>query len=97
MPAGSVLLMTGVWDNSAANPHNPDPTVDLPYGLASHEEMITGRFTLANATPMGYVVGSDAIPEVALESAARYQRRVSRSTSGQPTNKVTLEGRVTGN
>ena len=59
--------------------------------------MLTGRFTIANATPMGYVIGSGPIPEIALENAARYQRRVARSTSGQPTNKVTLEGRVLGN
>lgn len=94
MPAGTVLLLTGVWDNSEANPHNPDPTIDLPWGQASHEEMITGRFTIANATPMGYVVGTDPIPEIALENAARYQRTVERSTSGQTRNKVTLEGRV---
>jgi hypothetical protein len=56
--------------------------------------MLTGRFTVANATPMGYVVGRDPIPEIALEDAARYQRTVDRSTSGQPTAKMTVDGPV---
>jgi len=94
MPGGSVLHLTGTWDNSAGNPHNPDPTTEVRWGRATTDEMLTGRFTVANAKPMGYVVGQDPIPEIALEDAARYQRTVDRSTSGQPTAKRTVDGPV---
>ena len=94
MPGGSVLHLTGVWDNSAGNPHNPDPAADVRWGRATTDEMLTGRFTVANAKPMGYVVGRDPIPEIALEDAARYQRTVDRSTSGVWTSKRTAEGVV---
>ena len=94
MPGGSVLHLTGTWDNSAGNPHNPDPTTEVRWGRATTDEMLTGRFTVANAKPMGYVVGRDPIPEIALEDAARYQRTVDRSTSGRPTAKRTVDGPV---
>jgi hypothetical protein len=62
LPAGSTLHMTMWWDNSADNPHNPDHTRDVPYGLASIDEMMTARIFWARAEPIHHVVG-DPIPE----------------------------------
>jgi hypothetical protein len=42
LPGGSKIEFIGVWDNSAANPRNPDPTVDAMYGGRSSDEMYTG-------------------------------------------------------
>lgn len=36
---GSELQLTTVFDNSADNPYNPDPTVDVGWGLQSWDEM----------------------------------------------------------
>jgi hypothetical protein len=42
LPAGSRLHATGWFDNSVANPANPDPTVAVPWGPQTHEEMNVG-------------------------------------------------------
>jgi mono/diheme cytochrome c family protein len=42
LPAGSRLHVTGWFDNSVANPANPDPTVAVPWGPQTHEEMNVG-------------------------------------------------------
>ncbi|MHC4846168.1 MAG: redoxin domain-containing protein, partial [Planctomycetota bacterium] len=39
LPAGTKLIVTGTFDNSANNPDNPDPTVDVRWGLNSIDEM----------------------------------------------------------
>ena len=41
-PAGSTLRFTLWWDNSEDNPHNPDPTADVTWGLPTHAEMSQG-------------------------------------------------------
>lgn len=46
LPAGTKLSMDGHWDNSAANPFNPDPTVDVKWGLQAWEEMFGGTVYL---------------------------------------------------
>lgn len=54
VPAGSWLMVTGAFDNSAANPNNPDPTRAVAFGLQSWEEMFIGFFEAADvATPSG--------------------------------------------
>jgi hypothetical protein len=45
IPAGTTLLADAVYDNSADNPINPDPTVDVPFGLGSYEEMMYTFYT----------------------------------------------------
>ncbi len=40
LPAGTVLHMIGVHDNTAANPHNPDPTVWAGFGERSVDDML---------------------------------------------------------
>ena len=49
MPAGSKLVHRTVYDNSARNPGNPDPTREVPWGLQSWDEMLYGavQFTWA--------------------------------------------------
>jgi peroxiredoxin/mono/diheme cytochrome c family protein len=48
VPAGSWLLVTGAFDNSAANPANPDPTKFVTFGLQSWDEMFIGFFDAAD-------------------------------------------------
>jgi hypothetical protein len=46
-PKGTEFIMRSVHDNSAANPHNPDPNSDVKWGLYSKDEMAFsgGAFT----------------------------------------------------
>lgn len=44
---GDRLLWTGYFDNSAANPRNPDPTAEVTWGEQSWEEMMIGFFDVA--------------------------------------------------
>jgi hypothetical protein len=46
VPAGSWMLCTGAFDNSPANPHNPDPTVRVNWGPQTYNEMFMGFITL---------------------------------------------------
>ena len=45
LPAGSRLICTAHFDNSAANPANPDPTKKVRFGLQTYEEMMVGYYT----------------------------------------------------
>jgi hypothetical protein len=47
VPAGTWLLCTGGFDNSAGNPFNPDPTKRVKHGLQSFEEMFMGFMNVA--------------------------------------------------
>jgi hypothetical protein len=42
---GTKLLHTTWYDNSAANPGNPDPGREVPWGLQSWDEMLYGAFS----------------------------------------------------
>jgi hypothetical protein len=42
VPAGTLLEVHARWDNSADNPRNPDPTVDLAFGEGTDDEMLVG-------------------------------------------------------
>jgi peroxiredoxin len=42
VPAGTRIECVGVFDNSAANPNNPDPTQEVRWGDQSWEEMMLG-------------------------------------------------------
>lgn len=46
-PRGTQLVVTGVWDNSPGNRHNPDPKVDVKWGDQSWEEMLLAMVTLS--------------------------------------------------
>jgi hypothetical protein len=47
LPKGTVLTADGAFDNSANNPHNPDPKAAVQWGDQSFDEMMTGFFVLA--------------------------------------------------
>jgi hypothetical protein len=47
IPAGSRLLWTAYFDNSANNPSNPDPEAEVRFGEQSWEEMMIGFFDVA--------------------------------------------------
>ena len=53
LPAGTRIIIDGVYDNSDQNPGNPDPTVPARGGLQSWDEMFIGyiTYTLPNSTP----------------------------------------------
>jgi mono/diheme cytochrome c family protein len=44
LPAGTVLEVVAHFDNSKANPANPDPTQTVWFGLQTYEEMMIGYF-----------------------------------------------------
>jgi hypothetical protein len=48
IPAGSWLLVTGAFDNSADNPANPDPGRRVVFGEQSWDEMFIGFFEAAD-------------------------------------------------
>lgn len=45
IPKGTVVKCTGVFDNSASNPNNPDPSQSITWGQQSWDEMMIGFFT----------------------------------------------------
>ena len=45
LPAGSRVVVEGLFDNSEYNPGNPDPTVPAVGGPQSWEEMFIGYFS----------------------------------------------------
>jgi mono/diheme cytochrome c family protein len=62
LPAGSVLRFTLWWDNSEANPSNPDPTKNIRWGLPTHAEMSQGYMSFRRLREVDFRVG-DPIPE----------------------------------
>lgn len=51
MPAGTRLDVAMVFDNSADNPANPDPTKTVTWGLPTTDEMANAWFNYCNAEP----------------------------------------------
>jgi hypothetical protein len=47
LPKGTKIECTAHFDNSAKNPHNPDPTKEVRWGDQSWDEMMVGFFNLA--------------------------------------------------
>ena len=48
VPKGTKVELTGTWDNSEANPYNPDPSRVVTFGEATHEEMLFGGLEYTN-------------------------------------------------
>ncbi|MGH9592441.1 MAG: thiol-disulfide isomerase, partial [Bryobacteraceae bacterium] len=62
---GTRLLWNAWYDNSANNPRNPDPTVDVRYGFQSWEEMMVGFFDVAvdaNIDKPTFFIRSSRVP-----------------------------------
>lgn len=53
MPKGTRLKCTAVFDNSAENPNNPDPTRTVTFGEQTWDEMLIGFFQTGSVTPPG--------------------------------------------
>jgi len=51
MPAGSKIKLTTVFDNSADNPYNPDPTDTVRWGEPTTAEMSFGWMSYISPTP----------------------------------------------
>ena len=55
LPAGTKIIHTTTWDNSATNPANPDPNRTVAWGEQSWDEMLFGSLTFRylddNETP----------------------------------------------
>ena len=47
LPKGTRLEITAYFDNSTANPGNPDPTTEVRWGDQSWEEMVAGFFDVS--------------------------------------------------
>jgi mono/diheme cytochrome c family protein len=75
IPAGSKLHMTWWFDNSADNPNNPDPTVDVRYGPSTTDEMANARIYFAPTTPRHIVVGGPIPPDVLKQANEEEARR----------------------
>jgi len=51
LPAGAVLRAVASFDNSAANPRNPDPSATVRVGPQTTDEMFNGWFDVAEIEP----------------------------------------------
>ena len=74
-PAGSWMICTGGFDNSAKNPHNPDPTQDVFWGDQTWQEMMVGTWGMALAE-QDFSLGPPAIkrlPEGEFDVMFRYR------------------------
>lgn len=60
IPKGSRIIVTAHFDNSAGNPHNPDPTKAVRWGDPSYDEMMIGW--LEYVVPSGNKTAIPAIP-----------------------------------
>ena len=49
IPAGTVITSVGTFDNSAQNPYNPDPSITIPWGEMSWDEMFFGEYVYKTA------------------------------------------------
>ncbi|MGH8653071.1 MAG: redoxin family protein [Gammaproteobacteria bacterium] len=44
LPSGTKIIIRAIFDNSARNPANPDPSREVRWGLQSADEMLVGYF-----------------------------------------------------
>ena len=51
LPEGTEVFCRGAFDNSAANPANPDPTREVPFGEQTTDEMFIGYLIYSEAPP----------------------------------------------
>jgi hypothetical protein len=53
IPAGTSIIHSTTYDNSAQNPANPDPNRTVPWGEQSWDEMLYGVVQYRETTPVG--------------------------------------------
>jgi len=63
LPAGTRVVCHAVFDNSARNKFNPDPTIDVTWGEQSFDEMLIGYMSITQArrSELSAAVLSDVI------------------------------------
>lgn len=66
LPRGSRMHCTAVFDNSAENLTNPDPTVQVTWGEQTWEEMMFGFFSTARPRGSGAATDDDDAPRAGL-------------------------------
>ncbi len=77
VPAGTRVLLTTVFDNSAENPANPDPTMTVRWGEPTTDEMSYGFMAYINEENEGHVAftseegGIDVTAIVAMSDSSR--------------------------
>jgi hypothetical protein len=52
LKAGTELQAVAWYDNSAKNPHNPDPNAAVRWGEQTYDEMMVGFFDVAVAADL---------------------------------------------
>ena len=69
IPAGTVVECVAHYNNSASNPFNPDPTIDVTFGDESYDEMMIGFLDFVvdeGVRPLSnFAIRSRMIPELA--------------------------------
>lgn len=85
VPAGSWLVCTGGFDNSAKNPSNPDPKARVRWGPQSWNEMFMGFVDVAEVPASGGVT-TKAEPAGAKSPPVK-------SASGEPVSNLTREAK----
>jgi mono/diheme cytochrome c family protein len=70
VPKGTKVIFTGTFDNSAENPYNPNPNVDVTWGEGTDEEMLFGWLSWTDPD-----AGIDAPSGIRSESGAREQNQ----------------------
>ena len=75
LPAGTELQAIAWFDNSGANPHNPDPTQWVHWGDQTTEEMMVGFFDVAVPAAMSkqqfFIRGGAAAPSLRVHGGAQ--------------------------
>lgn len=87
MPEGTLLRCVAEFDNSEANPSNPDPTVDVRWGEQTWQEMMIGYFE-------GVFLNQDLslpIPQLTLLGDGNYRAHFSYRPD-RPTTTVNIAG-----
>jgi hypothetical protein len=59
VPAGTKVVCTFTYDNSAENPNNPDPSKDITWGPKTFDEMMVGGIGFVGPPRSAATVGGD--------------------------------------
>ncbi len=72
MPAGTTIKVDAVFDNSADNPNNPDPSINVNWGEKTTDEMMIGfmDYTYVNQEEMP----THSVPEHMRERMEQFQK-----------------------
>jgi hypothetical protein len=63
LPAGTVILASGAFDNSPANPYNPNPDASVYFGEQTYEEMFIGYLNYTVDPQQNEITMAEQYPE----------------------------------